>query len=50
MPLVHIMIGNLKMGMKKVVSIVRNKELDCKIIIGGAPITQDIVYFFGADG
>lgn len=38
------------MGMKKVVSMVRNKGLDCKMIISGAPVTQDIADLFGAEG
>jgi methanogenic corrinoid protein MtbC1 len=44
------MMTTTMMGMKKVISMVRAECPDCLIMIGGAPVTRDIAYFFGADG
>lgn len=38
------------MAMKKIISMVKNRRPDCLVMIGGAPVTRDIAYFFGADG
>ena len=38
------------MGMPKVIKIIKERNPDVQIIIGGAPITEDTVGIFGADG
>ena len=38
------------MGMPKVIKIIKERNPDVQIIIGGAPITEDTVGVFGADG
>ena len=37
-------------GMKKVVEMIKKKNPDVAIMLGGAPVTQDIADLFGADG
>jgi corrinoid protein of di/trimethylamine methyltransferase len=37
-------------GMKKVIDDLRTKNPDVKIMIGGAPVSQDVADKFGADG
>ncbi|MCG8567854.1 MAG: cobalamin-dependent protein [Desulfobacterales bacterium] len=44
------MMTTTMMGMRKVISMVRAKNRDCLIMIGGAPVTRDIADLFGADG
>jgi len=43
------MMTTTMMGMKKVIEMIRAKDPDVKIMIGGAPITADTVTRFGAD-
>ena len=43
------MMTTTMMGMPKVIEMIRAKNPNCKIMIGGAPITDDIVGKFGAD-
>ena len=38
------------MGMPKVIKIIKERNPDVQIIIGGSPITEDTVAVFGADG
>ena len=38
------------MGMPKVIKIIKERNPDVQIIIGGSPITEDTVGVFGADG
>ena len=38
------------MGMPKVIKIIKERNPDVQIIIGGSPITEDTVGIFGADG
>ena len=37
-------------GMKKVVEMIKEKNPDVAIMLGGAPVTQDVADLFGADG
>jgi len=37
-------------GMKKVIEMIKEKNPNVAIMLGGAPVTQDIVELFGADG
>ncbi|MDP6183285.1 MAG: cobalamin-dependent protein [Gammaproteobacteria bacterium] len=43
------MMTTTMMGMKKIIEMIRAKNPDVKIMIGGAPITADTVQRFGAD-
>ena len=43
------MMTTTMMGMPKVIEMIRAKNPNCRIMIGGAPITDDIVGKFGAD-
>ncbi len=43
------MMTTTMMGMKKIIEMIRAKNPDVKIMIGGAPITADTVRRFGAD-
>ena len=38
------------MGMKKVVEMIKKKNPDVMIMLGGAPVTKDVADLFGADG
>lgn len=38
------------LGMPKVIKMIKEKAPNCKIMIGGAPITDEIVEQYGADG
>ena len=38
------------LGMPKVIEMIRAKNPNCRIMIGGAPITTDVADKFGADG
>jgi len=44
------MMTTTMMGMPKVIEMIKEKNPDCKILIGGAPITDDVAGKFGADG
>jgi len=44
------MMTTTMMEMKKVIAAVKAKRPGCLILIGGAPVTRDIAYLFGADG
>lgn len=44
------MMTTTMMGMKKVVQMIKEKNPNVKIMLGGAPLTSDVVKLFGADG
>ena len=44
------MMTTTMMGMKKVVQMVKDKNPDVQIMLGGAPVTSDVADLFGADG
>jgi len=44
------MMTTTMMGMKKVVQMIKERNPDVKIMLGGAPLTGDIAKLFGADG
>ena len=44
------MMTTTMMSMKKVIPMVKEKSPDCQILLGGAPVTQDVAKLFGADG
>ena len=44
------MMTTTMMGMKKLISMLRENHLDCLTMVGGAPVNQDIADLFGADG
>jgi corrinoid protein of di/trimethylamine methyltransferase len=44
------MMTTTMMGMKKVVQMIKEKNPNVKIMLGGAPLTGDIAKLFGADG
>ncbi len=44
------MMTTTMMGMKKVIEMIKAKNPDVKIMLGGAPVTQDVATLFGADG
>ena len=44
------MMTTTMMGMKKVVGMIKEKNPDVKIMLGGAPLTGDTASLFGADG
>ncbi|MEE8300205.1 MAG: cobalamin-dependent protein [Desulfatiglandales bacterium] len=44
------MMTTTMMGMKKVVEMIKKKNPDVMIMLGGAPVTKDVVDLFGADG
>ena len=44
------MMTTTMMGMKKVVQMMKEKNPDVAIMIGGAPVTKDVSRLFGADG
>jgi corrinoid protein of di/trimethylamine methyltransferase len=44
------MMTTTMMGMKKVVEMIKEKNPNVAIMLGGAPVTQDVTELFGADG
>jgi corrinoid protein of di/trimethylamine methyltransferase len=44
------MMTTTMMGMKKVVEMMKEKNPDVAIMLGGAPVTKDVTKLFGADG
>ena len=44
------MMTTTMMGMKKVVEMIKEKNPEVKIMLGGAPVTSDVADLFGADG
>jgi corrinoid protein of di/trimethylamine methyltransferase len=44
------MMTTTMMGMKKVVEMIREKNPNVAIMLGGAPVTKDVTELFGADG
>ena len=44
------MMTTTMMGMKKVIKMIKEKNPNVAIMLGGAPVTQDVASLFGADG
>jgi len=44
------MMTTTMMGMKKVIQMIKDKNPDVAIMLGGAPVTKDVANLFGADG
>ncbi len=44
------MMTTTMLGMKKAVQMIKEKNPDVKIMLGGAPLTSDVAKLFGADG
>lgn len=44
------MMTTTMMGMKKVIQMIKEKNPDVAIMLGGAPVTKDVANLFGADG
>ena len=44
------MMTTTMMGMKKVIEMMKAKNPDVAIMLGGAPVTKDVTELFGADG
>ncbi|MDQ7781413.1 MAG: corrinoid protein [Desulfomonilaceae bacterium] len=44
------MMTTTMMGMKKVIAMIKEKNPDVAIMLGGAPVTKDVAKLFGADG
>ena len=44
------MMTTTMMGMKKVIQMIKEKNPNVAIMLGGAPVTQDVATLFGADG
>lgn len=44
------MMTTTMLGMKKVIKMVKEKNPNVAIMLGGAPVTQDVAKLFGADG
>lgn len=44
------MMTTTMMGMKKVITQAKKNNPDCLIMVGGASVTREIAYIFGADG
>ena len=44
------MMTTTMMGMKKVIQMIKDKNPDVQIMLGGAPVTSDVATLFGADG
>ena len=44
------MMTTTMLGMKKVIKMLKEKNPDVAIMLGGAPVTQDVANLFGADG
>jgi corrinoid protein of di/trimethylamine methyltransferase len=44
------MMTTTMMGMKKVIAMIKEKNPNVAIMLGGAPVTKDVANLFGADG
>jgi corrinoid protein of di/trimethylamine methyltransferase len=44
------MMTTTMLGMKKVIKMIKEKNPNVAIMLGGAPVTQDVAKLFGADG
>lgn len=44
------MMTTTMLGMKKVIAMIKEKNPNCLIMLGGAPVTRDVANLFGADG
>jgi corrinoid protein of di/trimethylamine methyltransferase len=44
------MMTTTMLGMKKVIKMIKEKNPSVAIMLGGAPVTQDVAQIFGADG
>ncbi|MBW2201443.1 MAG: cobalamin-dependent protein, partial [Deltaproteobacteria bacterium] len=44
------MMTTTMLGMKKVIKMIKEKNPDVAIMLGGAPVTKDVAAIFGADG
>jgi len=44
------MMTTTMLGMKKVIAMIKEKNPDVAIMLGGAPVTKDVATLFGADG
>lgn len=44
------MMTTTMLGMKKVIAMIKEKNPNVAIMLGGAPVTQDVAKLFGADG
>lgn len=44
------MMTTTMLGMKKVIQMIKDKNPDVLIMLGGAPVTRDVANLFGADG
>jgi dimethylamine corrinoid protein len=44
------MMTTTMLGMKKVIQMIKEKNPNVMIMLGGAPVTQDVAKLFGADG
>jgi corrinoid protein of di/trimethylamine methyltransferase len=44
------MMTTTMMGMQKVIEMIKEKNPDVQIMLGGAPVTSDVADLFGADG
>lgn len=44
------MMTTTMMGMKRVIEMIKEKNPDVAIMLGGAPVTKDVANLFGADG
>jgi corrinoid protein of di/trimethylamine methyltransferase len=44
------MMTTTMMGMKKVIEMIKEKNPNVQIMLGGAPVTSDVAELFGADG
>ncbi len=44
------MMTTTMMGMKKVIAMIKEKNPNVAIMLGGAPVTRDVANLFGADG
>jgi corrinoid protein of di/trimethylamine methyltransferase len=44
------MMTTTMMGMKKVIQMIKERNPDVAIMLGGAPVTRDVANLFGADG
>ncbi|RPJ09720.1 MAG: cobalamin-binding protein, partial [Deltaproteobacteria bacterium] len=44
------MMTTTMMGMRKVIDLIKEKNPNVAIMLGGAPVTKDVADLFGADG
>jgi len=44
------MMTTTMLGMKKVIKMIKDKNPNVAIMLGGAPVTKDVANLFGADG